>query len=321
MVDRIFDPEDPDHAPSSQDFDGGWHTFGSLATLDEAGDLVGGSAWIPDPMPDNLVWLVYRVSDEAIVAQADLTALPAPVLDDWNDFTSSSFLTPGDVALDDTEQYIAAYATDGDFTYRDTAVDFPYGTGVVHATEGRFINGGTGAQFPDTGTSGFVFPADMLVDTGGGGPADVAGTSTGIASGTASVRKVGNAGGCGQAVGLATVIAGKRAAAAGAASAFAASLVTSVKVAVAAGTASATVGARASTVKVTPAGGRAAAVVGTAVQAKKVVAVSGRCTAIALGVRSAPQAPQIPGRLTAATGGTTLTASISGSALTASTTP
>ncbi len=189
MADRIFDPLT--FTPSATDFDGGWHTFGVLAELDTAGNLVGGSAWFPNPTPANFHWLVYKVSDESAVAEVDLAALPGTA-PGWNVFTSAAFDTPGDVALDDsgTEQYVVAYATDGDFTYRDTGVAFPYGTGIVHATEGRFINGGAGGAYPDTGTSGFVFPVDMLVDAGGPAPIAATGIAAAAVAARATVKKV-----------------------------------------------------------------------------------------------------------------------------------
>ena len=184
MADRIFDPDDPNHAPSQQSFDGSWHTFGSLVELDEAGNLTGGSAWLPNPIPANLVWVVFRVSDESVVAQANLAALPGAVAGDWNNFTSADFVSPGSVALD-AEQHVVAYATNGDFVFRDSGVTFPYGTGIVRATEARFFNGGAGAVFPDSATSGFLFPADMLVETDAGGSThDGEGTATAVVSTT-----------------------------------------------------------------------------------------------------------------------------------------
>lgn len=267
MADRIFDT----FTPSAQDFDGTWHTFGVLATLDEACDLVGGSVWFPNPAPANFRWIVYRVSDEAVIAEVDLTTLPSPTLADWNDFTSADFDDPGDVALDDAETYVVAYATNGDFTFRDTGLAFPYGTGIIHGTEGRFFNGGAGATFPDSGSSGFVFPADMLVETGGGGPVAVVGTASGVASATSAVKKVGNGGGCGQGVALSTVVASKRLPASG--------------------TASAVASTRASAAKVAPVTSSAVAFAGATALARKVVAVSGRCTGAALGRRAAAQTP------------------------------
>lgn len=190
MADRIFDPDNPAHAPTVQDFDGGWHTFGSFVELDEAGDLTGGSAWFPNPKPANFRWVVFKVSDHTIIAEVNLAALSSPTLGDYNDFTSADFLTPGDVPVDDsgTEQYIVAYATNGDFTYRDSSVAFPYGDGVVHATQAAFFNGGAGPTYPDGFSSAFMFPADMIVEAAGG-PVAAVGQSTAAATATSAAAK------------------------------------------------------------------------------------------------------------------------------------
>lgn len=258
MADNIFGST----ALTSQDFDGTWHTFGALAEVSEDCNLVGGRAFFPNPEPANFTWVVFRVSDEAIVAECDLTALASPTLGAWNDFTSADFEVPGDVALDSAEQYIPAVVTNGDFRFKDSGVSYPYGAGIVTASEGRFHNGGAGPVFPTSTSSSVVFGADMLVEADGGGPVAVVGTAVGIATSTAGVRKVGQAASTASAVGLVTVAAGKRATVTGLVSAAGGSLVTAAKVGNVAGAVAAAPGASA--------------------QIRKVAVVSGRCTALAL---------------------------------------
>lgn len=159
MADNIFG----NLAPNNQGFDGGWHTLGALAAVSTAASLVGGRARWPSSSPGNFLWLVYRASDHAVVAQANLlTAVPSPTLGQWNEFPSSAFQTPGDVALDPAEQYIPAVATNGDFLYR-TGFTYPVGSGIITASAGRYHNGGSGAVFPDQTDTGSAFFADMLV--------------------------------------------------------------------------------------------------------------------------------------------------------------
>jgi hypothetical protein len=164
VTDRIFDPDTD--SPTNQDFDGSWHTLGVLAELSEDGTLTGGSAFFPNPKPANFKWVVFRVSDQAIVAEVNLAALPSPTLNDWNDFTSANFGTPGDVALDSSEQYLPAIATNGDFVYINGAT-FPVDSGgIVSAAEGRFHNGGSDAIFAEQVSATVAFLADMLVESG-----------------------------------------------------------------------------------------------------------------------------------------------------------
>lgn len=171
MADRIFDPDEPTHAPNQQDFDGSWHTFGNRAPISEACDLTGWAAYCPNPKPANYRWIVYKFSDESIVAEVDLAALTLTP-GAWNSGTSADFDDPGDVALDDEEEYFVGYATNGDFVFRDSGLAFPYGTGIVTATEAGFFNGGTGPTFPDSFSTAFMFPVDMIVEAGGAEPND-----------------------------------------------------------------------------------------------------------------------------------------------------
>ncbi len=210
----------------SQDFDGGWHTFGALAEVSEESNLVGGRAFFSNPEPANFLWVVFRVSDEAIIAQVDLTALAGTTPGAWNDFDSSEFDTPGDVALDPAEQYIPAVVTNGDFRFLDSGVSYPYGAGIVTASQGRFHNGGSGAVFPASTSSSVVFGADMLVEAAGGATHEGEGTAaaTGASSAAATVDRA--AAGTGAAAGASSATATVTREAAGTASATGASSAT-----------------------------------------------------------------------------------------------
>lgn len=279
MADRIFDPDT--FTPSATDFDGGWHTFGVLAELDEPADLVGGSAWFPNPVPANFRWIVYKVSDESVVAEVDLAALPSPTPGDWNDFGSAAFVSPGAVALDDAETYVVAYATNGDFTYRDTGLAFPYGTGVVRGVEGRFHNGGTGPEFPATGSSGFAFPADMLVDAGGG-PVAVTGQSSAVAGARSTTAKITVTAGRSSATSDARSSAAKIAPTTGRSTATAAATTTAAKVVACTARCSAAASATAAAGTVRPAAGKATAVPSSIAAASKRATVAGTATGVVL---------------------------------------
>lgn len=191
MADNIFGAT----AIPSQDFDGSFHTFGALAEVSEDSNLVGGRAFFPSSVPANFQWVVFKVSDESIVAQVDLAALAGTSTAAWNDFTSADFNTPGDVALDPAEQYIPAVVTNGDFRFLDAGVSYPYGAGVVTASQGRFHNGGAGPTFPTSTSSSVVFGADMLVEAAVGATHEGAGTAaaTGASSATATVDRAATA--------------------------------------------------------------------------------------------------------------------------------
>lgn len=280
MADRIFDPEDADHEPTTTDFDGGWHTFGSRAPISEACDLVGGSVWFPNPEPANFRWIVYQVSDESVVAEVDLSTLSSPTLGDWNDFTSAAFVDPGDVALDPEEEYVVAYATNGDFTFRDSGVSFPYGAGIVTAVEARFFNGGSGATFPDSTSTAFVFPADMIVEAGGGTPVAVTGLAAAAATSTSTVKKIVVAVVRSAAAAASTGAAKKIVVAVGTSAAAAGTTSSASKVAKAAGTGCAAGTTTSTAKKLTTAGGLTAGTAATTAGAAKVAQVTAVCSAV-----------------------------------------
>lgn len=161
-----------------QDFDGVWHTTGVEIRLSAIGTLVGGRCYFPTTRPATaFVWTVFRLSDQAIMAQCDLLAtFPSgtPTLGAWNSFTSASFSTPGDVALSayPGESYIVVTATPNDVNFINTGVSYPVTSGgIVSGTQSREFNGGTATTFPTTTGSTTWYPADVEVNAAGPTPA------------------------------------------------------------------------------------------------------------------------------------------------------
>jgi flagellar hook-length control protein FliK len=282
MADRIFDPGNPLHGPTAQDFDGSWHTFGSRVELDSDGNLTGGAARFPNPTPGTYRWIVYKMSDQTVVAEVDLAALAGATPGAWNSFTSANFVTPGDVALDSSEEYFVATASPGDFVYRDSSVTYPYGTGVIHAVEGGFFNGGTGPTFPDSFTSGFVFPADMLVDAAGPIPVAATGQSTAAAGATCTAAKVGKASARSTAAAATLATAAKTGNAAGTAAAALGAMSTTVKVVHVTATCTATAGITSTSAGIRRAVGTATAAASSTTAARKTALVAGTSTGLAL---------------------------------------
>lgn len=173
MADYIFDAE----TFPGQDFDGGWHTLGSEATISTDANLVGGRVFYPTTDPANFVWSSWQVSGSTLLAQVDVDAtFPSPVNADWNEFTSADFDTPGSVALDSAETFIVALSTNGDYRFNDAA-SYPIGNGIIEASNSRFHNGGAGPVFPAGTNTTDWFGADMLVEAASG---DVAGAGRNV---------------------------------------------------------------------------------------------------------------------------------------------
>lgn len=292
MADFIFDHDT--FTPTAQDFDGSWHTFGSRAELDAAGNLTGGAARFPNPTPGTYRWIVYKMSDQSVVAEVNLAALPGTTPGAWNEFTSASFDTPGDVALDDAEQYFVAVASPGDFVYRDSGVAFPYGAGAVHAIEAGFFNGGSGPTFPDSFTTGFVFFADMHVNTAG--PVAVTGQSTAVASARSTAAKIATTAGRTSATVGASSTAAKVTTPAGRSTAVAAATAAAVKVVACTARCSAIAATTAAATTRRPATGRATAGPSTTATAGKRASVAGTATGIALASKAAQDVRNVTAR-------------------------
>lgn len=165
MADRIF----ASGPTFEQGFDGGWHTFANELDLSEDGTLTGGRIWYPSTDPANYVWLVYRISDQAVMASLDADAHfgAGAVNNDWNPFTAADFDTPGEVSLPAAGgPYAVAAATNGDFVF-DADFGWPVGTGIVSGTQGRTHDGGSGPVFP-TGTEATAFGADVEIEAAAG---------------------------------------------------------------------------------------------------------------------------------------------------------
>ncbi len=172
MSDRIYTTQAD--SGTSQDFDGLWHTTGVELRLSAAGTLVGGRARYPSVNPStSFLWLVYRLSDQAIMAQVDLKALfGSPSLSAWNSFTSANFATPGDVSLAayPSESYVVVTATDRDVVYKNTSVSYPASSGgIVSGVNARDHTGGTGAVFPTSTSTTIYYFADVEVNAAAAG--------------------------------------------------------------------------------------------------------------------------------------------------------
>jgi hypothetical protein len=169
------------------DFDGLWYTTGVLYRLDADGILTGGRAYFPSPRPaSNFIWAVFRVSDQAIVAQVDLLAtFPTATLNAWNHFTSAAFNTPGNVNLSayPGEQYIVVTATNQTVAF-ETGATYPISSGgIVHGIEGRVFNGGTGLTFPATTETTTYHYADVDIAAAPAGLSQTVTDSAGLADG------------------------------------------------------------------------------------------------------------------------------------------
>lgn len=176
MPDRIYTTQLDSGV--TQDFDNAWHTQGVEFRLSKPGKLVGGRCRYPTTDPANFIWAVYRLSDQAIVAQVDLDALfgTGAVNSAWNSFTSANFATPGDVDLlaYPAESYIVVQATNGDTLFKNTGVSYPVSSGgIVSGTQGRQFDGGSGLTWPSSTSSTIWWTADVEVnaaDAGSGRP-------------------------------------------------------------------------------------------------------------------------------------------------------
>jgi hypothetical protein len=166
VADRLFTTQLD--SGTSQDFDGAWHNLGTRFQLSANGTLTGGRAFFPSPKPTTqFIWAVFRMSDQAVVAQCDLLAtFGSPALGAWNTFTSASFSTPGDVALSASEEYIVVTATDRDVIFKNTGVSYPVTSGgIVSGSEARWLDGGTGLQYPTGIRTTDWYGADVEVVT------------------------------------------------------------------------------------------------------------------------------------------------------------
>lgn len=174
MADRIYTTQLDSGV--TQDFDAAWHTQGVEFRLTKPGKLVGGRCRYPTTDPANFIWAVYRLSDQAIVAQIDLDAFfgAGATNSAWNSFTSANFTTPGDVDLlaYPQESYIAVQATNGDTQFKNTGVSYPITSGgIVSGVNSRFINSGSGLTFPTSTNTTDWYPADVEIvaaDAGSG---------------------------------------------------------------------------------------------------------------------------------------------------------
>ena len=160
MADRIYAAQEPD----VEQADGDPHHWGMEFTVSADRDCVGGRAWVPTSgRPPTFFWQLWRVSDTTLIAQVDLNTLPVPTPDGWMSFTSANFQTPGNIALDNSEDYIVnVFFQGGDGVFTDPG-SFPTGVGVVSSSTGRYNNGAPQNTMPATSYPAYFF-ADVEVD-------------------------------------------------------------------------------------------------------------------------------------------------------------
>ncbi len=189
MADTIYVGQTP---VVQNDFDGANHGWGMEWTVSADSTCVGGRAWVPlAGRPTTFFWQLWRISDAALLAETNLNAAGhgSPGSGAWMSFTSALFTTPGNVALDDAEDYIVnVYFQGGNGVYTDNGTEtFPVGSGgLVVSTTGRFNNGSGQAAMPGTSYAAYFF-ADVSVEAAG------TTASAGVAAGTG----VANAGAAG----------------------------------------------------------------------------------------------------------------------------
>lgn len=162
MADTIFTSQ----TPVSTAFDFITHSLGMEFTVSANSLVTGGRAWVTaGGRPVTFFWQLWRVSDQALLAECNLNSLPPPGVG-WMSFTSADFITPGNVSIVTTESYVVnVFTDDGDFVFTDDGSEtFPIGTGVVSSSQGRFRNGGIQTDFPNS-TSVAYFFADVNVDS------------------------------------------------------------------------------------------------------------------------------------------------------------
>lgn len=162
MADTIFTGQ----TPVSTSFDLITHSLGMEFTVSANSAVTGGRAWVTSGgRPVTFFWQLWRVSDQAMLAECNLNLLPPPGVG-WMSFTSADFVVPGDVPIVTTESYVVnVFTDDGNFVFTDDGSEtFPIGTGIVSSNQGRFRNGGIQTDFPN-GTGVTYFFADVNVST------------------------------------------------------------------------------------------------------------------------------------------------------------
>ncbi|HCT81758.1 MAG TPA: hypothetical protein DGT23_35295 [Micromonosporaceae bacterium] len=165
MADTIFTGQ----TPATDELDFITHFFGMEFTVSSASDATAGRAWVPAAgRPPTFFWQLWRVSDTAMLAEVNLNdaGFGTPTAGTWMSFSSSDFITPGNVALSTGVSYVEGlFSDDGHFVYTGSA-SFPIGTGIISSSQGRFKTGGLRTDFPNGTHSVYGF-GDISVDVAG----------------------------------------------------------------------------------------------------------------------------------------------------------
>lgn len=182
MTDTIFTGQ----TPVTTDFDGANHGWGMEFTVSTVCSCTQGGVYVPTGgRPGTFIWQLWRISDSTLIAESDVNAAGhgTPTADAWYYFSSALFTTPGDVALDPAEDYIADVYFIGNGVYTDDGTEtFPVGSGgLVVSTTGRFNNGSGQAAMPATSYEAYFF-ADVGVDAGGTTASAELASGTGVAN-------------------------------------------------------------------------------------------------------------------------------------------
>lgn len=187
MVDTIYTSQTP---VVQNDFDGQTHGWGMEFTVSADATCTGGRAWVPTAgRPTTFFWQLWRIGvPNVLLAESDLNAAGhgSPTSGTWMSFTSALFTTPGNVSLDDAEDYVVdVFFQGGNGVYTDDGSEtFPVGSGgLVSSTTGRFNNLLAQNVMPATSYAAYFF-ADVSVEVTGSGTTASAGNApgTGVAN-------------------------------------------------------------------------------------------------------------------------------------------
>lgn len=168
MTERLYTSQTPD---TDSNDPGTKHTYGMRLAFSVNGSISTGRIWCPNPKPPTYFgWALFRVSDQALLASVDLTAVTLTA-GAWNTVTLASTIN-----VVSTETYVvAAHYEGGHQVFSTTGVSFPLTNGAhITADTGMFVNGGTPSTYPGSTFALYAFADVELATT-----ATVTGTAAG----------------------------------------------------------------------------------------------------------------------------------------------
>lgn len=176
-TETLFASETPD---TDSNDPGTKHTYGMRWASTAAGTISTGRIWCPNPKPPNFFgWLLFRVSDQALLSSVDLTAVTLTA-GAWNAVTLS-----GSVTISTSETYIVAARYEGGHqVFSTTGVSFPLSHSThLTADTGVFKNDGASTDFPGSTFAlyGFADVDFVASSTSTNAPAEAA-TGSGAAN-------------------------------------------------------------------------------------------------------------------------------------------